>query len=87
MAQVKQKGTADKTSQVERHYIREANPGHTMGRIALIEARPERVGIVVASIALLNSDYFNGLRIISPLDITILIGLGLGIGVKGVLFG
>ena len=27
MAQVKQKGTADKTSQVERHYIREANPG------------------------------------------------------------
>jgi hypothetical protein len=80
MAQVKQKVAADKTSQVERHYIREASPGHTMGRIALIELLSGAVGIAAAMIALLNSDYFNGLRIIGPLDITVLIGLGLGIG-------
>jgi hypothetical protein len=80
IAQVKQQTAAAKTSQVEQYKERDANPLQTAGRIALIEVLSGVVGIAAALIALLNSDYFNGLRVINPLDIIILFGLGLGIG-------
>lgn len=71
---------ATMAEKVESYNIRNLHRRTTYGKIIITEIGSALFGISVAVFGLLTNDYVLGLRYIGPIELVVLIGLGLGIG-------
>jgi hypothetical protein len=61
-------------------YVEQRFASKTAPRITIIDVGTIGFGIAVGFLALLSQGYVTGIRVINPLNIFALVGLGLGIG-------